>query len=155
LSGRASRMAILPNTSNRIAQTAIGTGDAPVTGMPPDTGACDPTADGEVGAAEPDPVVVTDPGAAATVVVVAAAAVVVVAVVVVVAFTVVVVAAVVVVAPVVVVVAAVVVVVLPGGAAEAVQVSPDGVSVGLAMMVSCTVQYLSSCVADAAPSVQA
>jgi hypothetical protein len=57
--------------------------------------------------------------------------------------------------PAAVVVVAAMLVVVAGEAATTVHVMPDGVSVGVTANVSCTFQYLSSCVADALPSVHA
>ena len=164
-------MAIRPQTMAINAHSTIIIGDVPVDGSEPPVMPLDPLSTD----------VVVTPDEAATVVVVTAGFTVVVAVVVVGAIVVVVVGAIVVVvvgatvvvvvgaivvvvgaivvvvvgAIVVVVVGAIVVVVVGGVTTPATQVMPDGLSVESTEKVSCAFQYLSSCVADATPNVQA
>ena len=136
LSGRPRRIAIRPQTNSSIAQITIGNDDHPVVGMEPLDEPDDVRTVVAVTTAGDEVVVVVAAGFA-VVVVVADLAVVVVA------------------PPAAVVVVAAMVVVVAVEAATTVHVIPDGTSAGVTANVSCTFQYLSSCVADAVPSVHA
>ena len=163
LIGRPKRMAIRPQTMAINAHSTIIIGDVPVDGSEPPVMPLDPlSTDVVVTPDEAATVVVVTAGFTVVVVVVVVGAIVVVVVgatvVVVVGAIVVVVGAIVVVvvgAIVVVVVGAIVVVVVGGVTTPATQVMPDGLSVESTEKVSCAFQYLSSCVADATPNVQA